>query len=269
MTTLKHDFKHLLVEEKTGDLSGIILVTLHRPEVLNAMNRLMLEELKEVLTWLGEQLHLRVLILTGSGDKAFVAGADISQFEKMTPAEAIEFATFGQSVFNLLEGLPQATIAALNGYALGGGSELALACDFIYAARDAKLGQPEVNLGIVPGYGGTQRLSRLIGKAMAKELIFSGKIISAEEALRIRWVNAVFEGKDLMAEVYKTAKLIASMAPRAVAESKKAIEEGYDISLGSALELECDAFSATFGTQDQKEGARAFLEKRSPKFTGR
>ena len=259
----------LLYEEKTGDFQGIALITLNRPEVLNAINKEMMAELHQVLETVQSSSTVRVLVLTGAGEKAFVAGADISQFPKMSEKEAIEFASFGQKVFSKLESLKQPTIAAVGGFALGGGCELALACDFIYASEKAKFGQPEVNLGILPGYGGTQRLSRLVGKAMAKELIFSGKIIDAQEALRIGLANHVFPQASFMEEVFKAARLIASKAPLAVAASKSAIEKGYNLDLKEAFAVECHAFSKTFGTQDQKEGAQAFLEKRQPKFIGK
>jgi enoyl-CoA hydratase len=261
-----HKFKNIIFEKKDGHIA---LITINRPKVLNAINKETMQELMSCVEILKNSDDIRVVVITGAGDKAFVAGADISQFPKMNENEAIEFATYGQSVFSKLEELKQPVIAAVNGYALGGGCELVLACDFIYASENAKLGQPEVSLGILPGYGGTQRLSRLVGKAMAKELIYSGKVISAQEALRIRLVNKVFAQKDLLLETIKTANLIASKAPIAVAESKKAIEQGYDILLKEALAVECQGFSKTFGTQDQKEGAKAFLEKRKPHFIGK
>ena len=262
-------YHHLMYEEKHGDFKGIAVVTFNRPKVLNAINRPLLEELLAVLDHVQKSHGVKVLVLTGAGDKAFIAGADISQFEKMTSKEATEFARFGQKVFTRLEELPQPTIAAVNGYALGGGCELALSCDFIYAGENAQFGQPEVNLGILPGWGGTQRLSRLVGKSMAKELIFTGKLIYAHEAQRIGIVNKVCHDVSLLDDVLKTAKLIVSKGPVAVAQAKRVIEDGYHKELTDALELEAEAFAKTFDTEDQKEGARAFLAKRPPQFLGR
>ncbi|MBI2646381.1 MAG: enoyl-CoA hydratase/isomerase family protein [Deltaproteobacteria bacterium] len=272
MTTAKaqsNTYHTITYEEKHGELKGIAVVTFNRPKVLNAINQSLMEELLDVLEHVQKSHAVKVLVLTGTGDKAFIAGADISQFEKMTSKEAIAFAKFGQKVFTRLEELPQPTIAAVNGYALGGGCELALACDFIYAGENAQLGQPEVNLGILPGWGGTQRLTRLVGKAMAKELIFTGKLIYAHEAQRIGIVNKVCHDVQLMEDVLKTAKLIVSKGPIAVAQAKRAIEDGYHKELRDALELEAEAFAKTFDTQDQKEGAKAFLAKRPPQFVGR
>lgn len=267
MTT--NDFKNLLVEEQAGENAGILTITFNRPKVLNALNRETLEELKTVLVGLESNTSIHVVVLTGAGEKAFVAGADISQFPTMTAKDAVEFAKFGQNVLSQLERLPQPTIAAVNGFALGGGGELASACDFIYASETAKLGQPEVNLGIIPGYGGTQRLVRQVGRGMGKELIFTGRVISAKEALRIGWVNRVCAPAELLNEVYKTGREIMSKSSLAIAEAKKAIELGYNKDLPEALAIEIEAFARTFGTADQKEGAKAFLEKRKPQFQGR
>ncbi len=273
MTTAKtqsnHTYHTIMYEEKNGEFKGIAVVTFNRPKVLNAINQPLLEELMAVLDYVQKSHTVKVLVLTGAGDKAFIAGADISQFEKMTSKEAVGFSRFGQKVFTRLEELPQSTLAAVNGYALGGGCELALACDFIYAGENAQFGQPEVNLGILPGWGGTQRLSRLVGKAMAKELIFTGKLIDAHEAQRIGIVNKVCHNAQLMDEVLKTAKLIVSKGSIAVSQAKRVIEDGYHKELLDALELEAKAFAKTFDTQDQKEGAKAFLAKRPPQFVGR
>ncbi len=262
-------YHNLTYEEKHGDLKGVALVTFNRPKVLNAISQAMLEELLTVLEHVQKSHVIKVLVLTGAGDKAFIAGADISQFEKMTSKEAAELAKFGQKVFTRLEELPQPTIAAVNGYALGGGCELALSCDFIYAGENAQLGQPEVNLGILPGWGGTQRLSRLVGKPMAKELVFTGKIIYAHEAQRLGIVNKVCHDAQLMEDVMKIAKLILSKGPLAIAQAKRVIEDGYHKELIDALEMEAEAFAKIFDTEDQKEGARAFLAKRPPQFVGR
>lgn len=266
---IKKEYKYIIYDELSGENKGIGLITFNRPKVLNALSRETLEELKEALEGLKNNAAVRVVVLTGAGEKAFVAGADISQFPSMTLEDARRFAEFGQSVFNLLEALGQPVIAAVNGYALGGGCELASACDFIYAAPHAKFGQPEVNLGIIPGYGGTQRLVRQLGKAMAKELIFTGRIISADEALSIGLVNRVSALDKLLPDVFETARMIISRSPSAIREAKKAIETGYNKELSLGLQIEIEAFAKTFGTEDQKEGARAFLEKREPKFKGR
>lgn len=262
-------YQNLLFEELSGENTGIALLTFNRPKVLNAINHEMMVELSSCLDRAKENKKIRVLVLTGSGDKAFVAGADISQFETLNARQAYQFAIFGQTTFGKLQELDQPTIAAVNGFALGGGCELASACDFIYASTRAKFGQPEVNLGIIPGYGGTQRFVRQVGLAMGKELIFSGNMISAEEAFRIGLVNKVCEPERLLDEVFKIARTIASRAPLAVAEAKGAMDQGYHKEWQDALAIEAEAFSKAFDTTDQKEGARAFLERRQPRFEGR
>jgi enoyl-CoA hydratase len=209
------------------------------------------------------------LIVTGAGDKAFVAGADIAAMSAMSPDEAAAFARLGQATFAALEALRMPVIAAVNGFALGGGCELALACDFIYASDKAKLGQPEVKLGILPGFGGTQRLARRVGLGMARELIYSGRMIGPEEALRIGLVNAVVPRRELVDRVLEVAKTIASVGPGAVAAAKRVMNEGVDRPLRDAIELEAIAFGKCFELHDQREGMGAFLEKREPKFEDR
>lgn len=243
-------------------------LTINRPDKLNALSREVLMDLRTGVAELGSRHDVRVVILTGAG-KAFVAGADIAAMTRMTPAEAREFASLGHEVFDALETMSCPVIAAVNGFALGGGCELALACDFIYASSKAKFGQPEVSLGVIPGFGGTQRLPRRVGPALARELVFTGKMIGADDALRIGLVNAVFDPEDLLAQATQTAEEIASKGPLAVAASKRVIRDGMDRPLPDANALERNAFGTCFETGDQREGMAAFLEKRSPSFEGR
>ena len=252
-----------------GAAGPIATVTIDRPEALNALDAPTLEALAGAFAALDQEAGVRCVILTGAGDKAFVAGADIKAMSALTPRQARAFAELGHRVGELIEALHAPVIAAVNGYALGGGCELALACDFIYAARTAKLGQPEVNLGVIPGLGGTQRLARRVGVARARELCYTAAVIGAEEAARIGLCNAVVEPADLMARVRAVAETIASKAPLAVADAKRAIRRGADLPLAEANELERQIFAAAFATDDQKEGMRAFTEKRPPKWSGR
>jgi enoyl-CoA hydratase len=247
---------------------GIAILTLNRPDKLNALNGRLLAELKGVLDGLSRDASARTLILTGAG-KAFAAGADIPAMSEMSTTMARAFADEGHAIGAALESLPFPCIAAVNGFALGGGCELAMACDFIYASENAKFGQPEVNLGIIPGFGGTQRLARRVGISHARELCCTGEIIGAEEALRIGLVNQVCSAVDLLPRVQKVARTIVSRGPLAVAQCKRVLARGADLPLERANELEIQAFSALFGTSDQHEGMRAFIEKRPAKFTGR
>jgi len=258
-------FENLLYEKK----DGIAWITFNRPQVLNALNRRSLEELRAALLDARDDGSARVLILTGAGDKAFVAGADINELASLTPLEGKEFALFGQGVLRLLETLGKPSIAAINGFALGGGCELALACSIRLASRTAKLGQPEVNLGIIPGYGGTQRLRRLCGKGAALELCLTGEMISAEEAARIGLVTRVYEPAALLPAAEAFAKRIMEKAPLAVKYAMEAVERGAEMSLEEGLLLEAALFGLTCATEDMREGTRAFLEKRGPKFKGR
>jgi enoyl-CoA hydratase len=252
------------------DAAGAVAtVTISRPAVLNALDEQTLRELGAVLAALGESPIVRCVILTGAGEKAFVAGADIGGMSALGPRQARAFAELGHEIGDAIESLPVPVIAAVNGFALGGGCELALACDFIYAARNARFGQPEVNLGVIPGFGGTQRLPRRVGVARARELIYTGAIIGADEALRIGLVNAVVEPADLMPRVHAVADLIAAKAPLAIADAKRAMRHGADLPLAEAHELERQLFAGLFATDDQKEGMRAFVEKRAAKFEGR
>ena len=237
------------------------IITINRPEALNALNNQVLDELDETL----DRIHpeeVRVVILTGAGDKAFVAGADIAAMSNMSKIEGRRFGKYGNDIFRKLEMLPIPTIAAVNGYALGGGNELAMGCDIRYCSDNAVFGQPEVGLGITPGFGGTQRLVRLVGTGKAKEMVFSGLNIKAEEALRIGLVNGVCSQEELMPTVMKLAKKIASNAPIAVRNCKRAITNGFLADMDHAIMIEQKCFADCFETEDQVEGMKAFLEKR-------
>ncbi|AFM40104.1 enoyl-CoA hydratase/carnithine racemase [Desulfosporosinus acidiphilus SJ4] len=247
---------------------GIATITLNRPEVLNALNSQVFEDLADAAQTLGSDDSVRAVIITG-GNKVFAAGADIGQ---MASATAVEISTGdrpSQRALNLLENIPKPVIAAICGYALGGGCELALAADVRIAADNAQLGLPEIKLGILPGGGGTQRLPRLIGSGRAKELIFSGDFISAQEAWRIGLVNKVVSPDQLFEEAYKMAKRFASRGAVALAMAKSAVNEGLRMDLEAGLEYEHKCFSLLFATEDQKEGMKAFLEKRPAKFQGK
>jgi enoyl-CoA hydratase len=230
---------------------------------------LTLEELTDALSEMDAADDVRAVVLTGAGDRAFVAGADITEMAEMDVQRARAFAELGQKMLRFIGTTPKPVFAAVNGYALGGGCELAMACDVIYASENAKLGQPEVNLGVIPGFGGTQRLARLVGPARAKELCMTGDVLSAQEALRIGLVNAVMPAGDLLPKVRATAAKIAQKGPLAVAEVKRVISEGLDGTLDAGCTLERHAFAWLFATQDQKEGMRAFLEKRTPVWKGK
>jgi enoyl-CoA hydratase len=247
----------------------VATVTLNRPDKLNALNEALLEELAMVLQDLERDATVRVAVLTGAGDKAFVAGADIEAMSEMTPARAKAFADLGHAIGDRIEGARFPVIAAVNGFALGGGCELALACDFLYASDKAKFGQPEVSLGVMPGFGGTQRLARRVGLGRARELCYTGDRIGAEEALRIGLANAVVPHGELLARVLEVAKKIASKAPLGIAQCKRVILRGADLPLATANELEAQAFAVLFGSDDQREGMKAFLEKRVAKFEGK
>ena len=259
------EYTNLLLE-KNG---AVAVLTINRPKALNALNSDTLSELSTVLDELGRDSSVKAVILTGSGEKAFVAGADISQMKDLNALEGRLFAQLGQATFRKLELLPQPVIAAINGFALGGGCELAMACDIRLAGENAKFGQPEVTLGLTAGFGGTQRLPRLVGTGLASELLFTGDIIDVQEAYRIGLVNHVYPVDTLMEEAQKLAKRIAGRAPAAVQLSKSAIQRGVNMDLDSAQAFEADAFGLTFSTQDQTEGCTAFVEKRKPAFQGK
>jgi len=247
---------------------AVALVTLARPKVLNALDRATLEALASCIESLGRDGELRAVVLTGEG-RAFAAGADIAEMRTLEPAAARAFSELGHRATAALEALTAPTIAAVNGYALGGGCELALACDWIYASAKARFGQPEVNLGLIPGFGGTSRLVRRVGVAWAKELALSGEPIDAETALRIGLANRVFAPEELVDAALRMAETIASKGPQAVALAKRVIHEGQDADVRLAHTLEQTAFGLVFATADRCEGMDAFLEKRDAKFTGR
>jgi enoyl-CoA hydratase len=246
----------------------IALVTINREAVRNALSTQVIAELTACVGELEVSTEVRAVILTGAGDKAFVAGADIAEMHELTPNQAHAFAEMGGALGASIESSEKPWIAAVNGFALGGGTELALVCDFIHASDQAKFGQPEVKLGVIPGFGGTQRLARRIGLGMARELIFSGRLIGPEEALRIGLCNAVVPRRELTDRVMEVARAIAANGPGAVTAAKRVMREGADLSLAAAIELEAAAFSDCFDLRDQKEGMGAFLEKREPKFAG-
>ncbi len=256
------DYQNLLLEIK--DL--IAVVTINRPDKLNALNKQTLTELQNVFEELKTNDEVRVIIVTGGGEKAFVAGADISELNKLDMISGKEFAEHGQEIFNLIEEMNKPVIAAVNGFALGGGSELALACHFRVASENAKFGQPEVNLGIIPGYGGTQRLTRLINSGRAMEYILTGDMIDSAEALRIGLVNHVYPQKDLFDKTFEIAKKIISKSEHAIKMAVKAVNAVDEMPAKTGQSYEANLFAVCCGTEDFKEGTSAFLEKRKPNF---
>ncbi len=248
---------------------GIATLAFNRPKALNALNRQLLEEFVAALEQTAADETVRVLVLTGAGDKAFVAGADITEIARFTPLQAKRFAARGQAAISRLTALEIPVIAAVNGFALGGGTEMALACDFIYASEKARFGLPEINLGIIPGFGGTQRLARLIGANAAKELIFTGRMIGADEALRLGIVNRVCAPETLMDAVLETARAIAAKGRVSLRAAKQSVNRGLDVDLAAGCALEVDAFALCLASPDAQEGTRAFLEKRPAAFSGR
>ena len=249
---------HVRLEKK----EHIAVAVIDRPKALNALNSEVLDDLNALVDTVLADADIRALVLTGAGDKAFVAGADIGEMSALTKEEGEAFGRKGNDVFRRIETLPIPVIAAVNGYALGGGCELSMACDIRICAETAVFGQPETGLGITPGFGGTQRLVRLVGAGMAKQLIYSAKNIKADEALRIGLVNAVYPSEELLPQAEKLAETIARNAPIAVRACKKAINEGAELPMDRAIVLEEQLFGSCFGTADQREGMQAFLEKR-------
>jgi enoyl-CoA hydratase len=246
----------------------ISTITFNRPKVLNALNEVSLKEFSHAIDKVAGDEDIRVLILTGAGDKSFVAGADITEFLKFNALKAKIFSEMGNGIVNKLQELPIPVIGAINGFALGGGCEIVIACDFIYASENAMFGLPEINLGIIPGFGGTQRLPRLIGKNRAKEMIFTGKMIPAAEAQAMGLVNKVCARDQLMDEVLNVAKIIVSKGKVSLRAAKQAINTGMDVDLKTGCRIEIDAFAICLASPDAKEGTQAFLEKRAAVFKG-
>ena len=259
-------FSNILLEEPEP---GIHRLTINRPRALNALDAATLSELASALVHMRSDEHARVLLVTGAGDKAFVAGADIAEMRVYTPERARAFSAQGMAVMDAIEALPLPTIALVHGYALGGGCELALSCDWILAADSAVFGQPEVKLGIPPGFGGTQRLARIVGRSMALELLTTGRHVRAAEAAAIGLVNHVYAAAELGERGMEMARLIAANAPGAVHAAKQCVRRGLDVDLANGCLIEAQAFALAFATADQKEGMNAFVEKRSPRFEGR
>jgi enoyl-CoA hydratase len=248
---------------------GVALLTVNRPAVLNSLDAAVLDELQGAFESLERDPAVRVVVVTGAGEKAFVAGADIAAMVDLTVQQAHDFASKGGRLMGFIGQMTKPVIAAVNGFALGGGLELALACDFVYASEKAKLGLPEVTLGIIPGFGGTQKLGRLIGRSRANEMIFTGKLLGAAEALALGLVNAVFPAGELLEKTLETARKIAGNGLIGVGYAKESVRRGLDMSEADGIGHEAVLFAALFATADQKEGMRAFIEKRKPSFSGK
>lgn len=256
-------FSNILLEQVRN---GVYLLTINRPKVLNALNAQTLEEMSEAVSTVIADKGARVLLITGSGEKAFVAGADIAHMSNLSPLEGKAFAEHGMHLFRRLETLGIPVMALVNGYALGGGCELAMSCDFILASDNAKFGQPEVNLGVTPGFGGTQRLTRLVGTSMAMELLVTGRNMSAEEAMQRGLVNHVYPQPQLLDEGLKLASMIEGKSGTAIQLTKELVQRGQDLDLDNACIMESDLFGLSFSTPDRTEGMAAFLESRKPNF---
>jgi len=258
------EYKNLLFEIE----EGIATITFNRPKAMNAMNSETMGELLHAVTNCKNDDGVKGIILTGAGEKAFVAGADIAEMQNLRPKEALAFMELGHETLRLLETLPKPSIAAVNGFALGGGTEITMACDIRFASETARFGQPEILIGLIPGWGGTQRLPRLIGMGRAKELVMSGELIDAKRAYEIGLVNRIFPPDQLLTEAKKFARKLAGMPGFAVKMAKHAINFGYDLAIDNAIRIEVECCAQCFSTDDQKEGMKAFLEKRKPVFTG-
>jgi enoyl-CoA hydratase len=258
-------FENIHYERK----NAIAYITVDRPKVLNALNMATMAELREAFTAAKNDTEVRVVIFTGAGEKAFIAGADISELNKQNPIEAKEYTHRGQAVLDLIENLGKPVIACINGFALGGGCEIAMACTMRLASENAKMGQPEVKLGLIPGYGGTQRLPRLVGKGLAMQLVLAGEQITAQEACRIGLVNEVVAQAELIPRAEAIAQKIAANAPLAVQYAMEAVNKGMEMTLAEGLYLEASLFGLICATEDKNEGTKAFLEKRPAQFKGK
>ena len=259
------DFQNIRFETK----NQIAYVTIDRPKVLNALNMATMQELKQAFAAIKDDREVRVVILTGAGEKSFVAGADIGELSQHSPVSAKEYTHQGQAILDAIENLGKPVIACVNGFALGGGCELAMACTMRIASENAKLGQPEVKLGLIPGYGGTQRLPRLVGKGIAMQLVLTGEMIGAQEAHRIGLVNEVVPASELIARAEAIAAKIATNAPLAIQYAMEAVNHGLDLPLADGLFLEATLFGVCCATEDKNEGTKAFLEKRPAQFKGK
>ncbi|MBN1504438.1 MAG: enoyl-CoA hydratase/isomerase family protein [Candidatus Eisenbacteria bacterium] len=258
-------YENIVVEKK----EGIATITISRPKVLNALNVATMDELRDAVLDIRQDDSIGVMIITGGGEKAFVAGADIREFLEFSPEAARRFAQSGQHVFRLIETMGKPSIAAVNGFALGGGCELAMSCTMRVASDSAKFGQPELNLGVIPGYGGTQRLTRIVGRAAALELILSGRFISAQEAAGMGLVNKVTQPENLMHTCQEMAKVFLSKGALAIRYAMEAVDQGLQGTIDEGCEVEANFFGLCFATEDMKEGVKAFLEKREAKFQGK
>lgn len=259
-------YQNIILEQPE---KGIYLLTINRPKVLNALNWDTLEEIDQAIAAVAADAEARVMLVTGAGDRAFVAGADISAMANYTPMQAKDYSIKALHAFRSMENLSIPVIALVNGFCLGGGCELAMSCDWILGSEKAIFGQPEVNLGVTPGFGGSQRLLRMVGRAMAMEMLMTGRQVKADEAFRIGLVTHVYPSEQLREKAVEIARLIASKGPVAVRLTKEVAQRGQDVDLFNACVLESEVFGLTFSTEDQKEGMRAFLEKRPARFQGK
>jgi enoyl-CoA hydratase len=259
------EFKNLLFEVK----DGLAFVTINRPDKLNALNHETMQEIKAAFEHVRDNADIKAAVLTGAGEKAFVAGADSTEIHTLDRTSGEHFAKAGHGIFSLIEALPKPVIAAVNGFALGGGCELAMACHLRLASEKARFGQPEVALGITPGYGGTQRLPRLVGKGKALEMVLTGNMVGAQEAYTFGLVNQVYPPEELLAKAEEMARTIMTKGPAAVAMCLRLVNEGLDMTLPAACEHECKLFGEICATADMKEGTQAFMEKRKAAFTGK